>query len=289
MDHWTDSVESAISAVQQAMSHPGLSSEWTSILCAKLRRPSELCPDVRRVLEKNGWSRSQFRSPPVRELLLRDLRELAQSDHGPPTRIDDERRFDRQYVIEEKEKPVGEGTYGAVHRAFCNRLQKTVAIKRVKMEHEDEGMPSTAIREVAVLKAADHPNVVKLLDVACSPGRLHLVFEFVDANLKQYMKKFGLRLEPEVVRSLQKQLMNGIDYCHARRIIHRDLKPQNILVDGEDHLKIADFGMARAFNLPLPKYTHEASGFAQGPDGPVLCKSILCLLIGGDDMARPLS
>ncbi|CAE7509623.1 CDC28 [Symbiodinium microadriaticum] len=257
MDHWTDSVESAISAVQQAMSHPGLSSEWTSILCAKLRRPSELCPDIRRVLEKNGWSRSQFRSPPVRELLLRDLRDLAQSDHGPPTRIDDERRFDRQYVIEEKEKPVGEGTYGAVHRAFCNRLQKTVAIKRVKMEHEDEGMPSTAIREVAVLKAADHPNVVKLLDVACSPGRLHLVFEFVDANLKQYMKKFGLRLEPEVVRSLQKQLMNGIDYCHARRIIHRDLKPQNILVDGEDHLKIADFGMARAFNLPLPKYTHE--------------------------------
>eukprot|EP00913_Durusdinium_trenchii_P021098 g19826.t1 len=87
------------------------------------------------------------------------------------------------------------------------------------MEHEDEGMPSTAIREVAVLKAADHPNVVKLrqskfflrqsatdcdqdklrLDVACSPGRLHLVFEFVDANLKQYMKKFGLRLEAAVV------------------------------------------------------------------------------------------
>jgi len=196
---------------------------------------------------------------------LRELRELANAtnthaDHGQsvlPVRLDDDRRFERQYTFEEKEAPVGEGTYGAVYRAFCNLSKKTVAIKRVKMEHEDEGMPSTAIREVAVLKAADHPNVVKLLDVACSPGRLHLVFEFVDSNLKQYMKKFGLRLEAAVVHSLHKQLMQGIDYCHARRIIHRDLKPQNILVDGQDNLKIADFGMARAFNLPIPKYTHE--------------------------------
>ncbi|CAJ1338956.1 unnamed protein product [Effrenium voratum] len=252
-----ESIESAICAVQQAISHSGLSSEWTSILCAKLRRPSD-CSDVRRVLEKNGWVRGQFRSPPVRELLLRELRELTlESQSSMPLRLDEDRRFDRQYTFEEKEKPVGEGTYGAVFRAYDNVSRRTVAIKRVKMEHEDEGMPSTAIREVAVLKAADHPNVVKLLDVSCSPGRLHLVFEFVNANLKQYMKKLGRPLSPASVRSLQKQLMQGIDYCHAKRIIHRDLKPQNILVDGEDQLKIADFGMARAFNLPLPKYTHE--------------------------------
>jgi len=260
-----ESLEAAISAVQQAIGHTGLSSDWTSVLSSKLRRPCELCPDVRRVLEKNGWVRGEFRSPPVRELLLRELREMASAanaanDHGQsfmPIRLDDDRRFERQYTFEEKEAPVGEGTYGAVYRAFCNLSKKTVAIKRVKMEHEDEGMPSTAIREVAVLKAANHPNVVKLLDVACSPGRLHLIFEFVDSNLKQYMKKYQLRLEAGVVRALHKQLMQGIDYCHARRIIHRDLKPQNILVDGQDNVKIADFGMARAFNLPIPKYTHE--------------------------------
>ena len=56
------------------------------------------------------------------------------------------------------------------------------------------------------------------------------------------------------------------------------------------HAACVVFAGCQAFNLPLPKYTHEASvRFAQGPDGPVLCKSILCLLIGGNDMARPLS
>eukprot|EP00440_Ansanella_granifera_P053627 gb/GFBE01058138.1/.p1 GENE.gb/GFBE01058138.1/~~gb/GFBE01058138.1/.p1 ORF type:complete len:418 (+),score=103.32 gb/GFBE01058138.1/:1-1254(+) len=272
-DPRTEGLEEAIGAVQQAIAHTGLSSEWTGVLSLKLRRPSDNCPEIRRVLEKHGWTRGQFRSPPAREMLLRELRDLApppastgEQSLGVPVqhratsefagRIDDEQRFKTQYTFEEK-SPVGEGTYGAVYRAFCNRLQKYVAIKRVKMEHEDEGMPSTAIREVAVLKAADHPNVVKLLDVACSPGRLYLVFEFVDNNLKQHMKRHGLRLEPTAVQALQKQLMRGIDYCHARRIIHRDLKPQNILVDNEDLLKIADFGMARAFNLPIPKYTHE--------------------------------
>merc|ERR1711920_908083 len=51
--------------------------------------------------------------------------------------------------------------------------------------------------------------------------------------------------------------MRGIDFCHSHRIIHRDLKPQNILIDGNGALKIADFGMARAFSVPIPRYTHE--------------------------------
>lgn len=273
-DPRADSVEEAINAVQQAIAASGLNSEWTSALATKLRRPSE-CPEIRKVLEKHGWLRGQFRSPPIRERLLRELRDLDRELQGIPEiqtsqshaarqpgtegqgRIDDERRFDKQYIFEEKEKPVGEGTYGAVYRAFCNLTQKTVAVKRVKMEHEEEGVPSTAIREVAVLKVVDHPNIVKLLDVSCSPGRLHLVFEFVDVNLKQHMKRHGMHLTPRAVRSFQRQLMAGIDYCHARRIIHRDLKPQNILIDGEDALKIADFGMARAFCVPVPKYTHE--------------------------------
>jgi serine/threonine protein kinase len=53
------------------------------------------------------------------------------------------------------------------------------------------------------------------------------------------------------------QLCNGINYCHSRRIIHRDLKPQNLLIDKSGTLKIADFGLARAFSLPIKTLTHE--------------------------------
>lgn len=263
-DHQRSPIHEAICAVKQTLQLHGLSSDWTSSLALRLRGASEASSVLRRVLERHGWSRGQFTGPPDRQKLLCDLEGLyrRQAATSLELRPDDnsacraeERRFERQYELEEK--PVGEGTYGAVYKAKCTVTHRTVAVKRVKMDHDEEGVPSTAIREVAVLKNADHPHIVKLLDVCCAPGKLHLIFEFVDLNLKQFMKRLNQRLEPSLVRNLQHQLLRGIDFCHSKRILHRDLKPQNILIDGRECLKIADFGMARAFCIPIPKYTHE--------------------------------
>lgn len=182
-----------------------------------------------------------------------------------PEAIAEERRFESQYVLEEK--AVGEGTYGAVYKGMCKKTNRIVAIKKMKPVHEEEGVPSTAIREVAVLRNSDHPNVVRLLDVYSTTGKIQLVFEFIDQNLKEHMRRFGRAavhgasgaLQPDIVCNFCLQLMRGIHFLHSHRIIHRDLKPQNILVSSEKPhcLKVADFGMARAFSMPLPKYTHE--------------------------------
>ena len=56
---------------------------------------------------------------------------------------------------------------------------------------------------------------------------------------------------------IAQQLIKGVNYLHSRRILHRDLKPQNLLIDKDGNLKIADFGLARAFGIPLRTYTHE--------------------------------
>lgn len=168
--------------------------------------------------------------------------------------------FDSQYEIVEPEKPLGEGTYGKVFKAIQKQTGDSVAMKKIKLDSRDEGVPISAIREIAIIKALDHPNIVKLLDVLCSPSRLELIYELVDTDLKKFMKCVNFRLSPKNIRNLQFQLCRGIDFCHTRRVLHRDIKPQNLLINRSSRLlKIADFGLARACILPLPQYTRDVA------------------------------
>jgi len=152
----------------------------------------------------------------------------------------------------------GEGTYGVVVKARVKNTDEFVALKRIKLESEDEGIPSTAIREIALLKELQHPNIVSLLDVIHAESTLTLVFEYLEQDLHRLMKAAGDDgLDTPTIKSFLKQLLEGIAFCHKGKVLHRDLKPQNLLVSRDGVLKLADFGLARAFGIPVKNYTHE--------------------------------
>ena len=78
-------------------------------------------------------------------------------------------------------------------------------------------------------------------------------------DLKKYLDCLGQdeKVERSLVQSYLHQILEGIVFCHKRRVVHRDLKPQNLLIDSQGRIKIADFGLGRAFAIPVRVYTHE--------------------------------
>merc|ERR1711983_328844 len=91
----------------------------------------------------------------------------------------------------QKIEKIGEGTYGIVYKAKDILTRQFVALKKIRLEIESEGVPSTAIREISLLKELDHPNVVQLLDVIHADQNLFLVFEYLDMDLKKHMDDFS--------------------------------------------------------------------------------------------------
>lgn len=89
------------------------------------------------------------------------------------------------------------------------------------MEVEDEGIPSTTLREISVLRQLKHPNIVLLNDVVQSEGRLFLVFEFVDKDLKKYFEATEGMLSARLIKSYTFQLLRGLHYCHVKGVVHR--------------------------------------------------------------------
>jgi cyclin-dependent kinase 2 len=154
---------------------------------------------------------------------------------------------------------IGEGAYGVVYRAIEKNTDAIVALKKIQFEYKENGILSTTIREISLLKELNHQNIVKLYNVFHYQKQLYLVFEYCEIDLKRLMEihpYFGNNIE--LIKFYLFQIMAGISYCHQRRVLHRDLKPQNLLIDPlSNNVKIADFGLARSFEMSVKIFTHE--------------------------------
>ncbi|KAF9358648.1 Cyclin-dependent kinase 3, partial [Mortierella sp. NVP85] len=217
-------------------------------------------PKENKVLKETKPPREQKETRlPVKDTKQRETRE--------PKENKDESKAPKEHIPRlegyQKMEKIGEGTYGVVYKAYQSGTDKAVALKKIRLENADEGVPSTAIREISLLKELKHINVVQLLDIIHDETKLYLVFEFLELDLKKYVDRVhtttggGAGLPIHQVKELLFQLLQGVEFCHGRRILHRDLKPQNLLIDDKQTLKLADFGLARAFGIPLRTYTHE--------------------------------
>jgi len=108
------------------------------------------------------------------------------------------------------------------------------------------------------LRELEHPNIVRLLEIINEENCLILVFEFCDLDLRAYLDKCYGVMQPSLIKIFLRQLLEGLQYCHDMHILHRDIKPQNLLINTDSmDLKIADFGLARAFTVPHRTFSPE--------------------------------
>jgi cyclin-dependent kinase 10 len=152
----------------------------------------------------------------------------------------------------EKLNRVGEGTYGIVYRARHLKTNKIVALKKVRMEDEKDGLPVSSLREINLLLNIKHSNIVELNEVVV--GRkldsIFLVMEYCEQDLASLLDNMNTPFTEAQVKCIMIQLFDGLYFMHNHFIIHRDLKVSNLLMTDRGCVKIADFGLARKFSLP---------------------------------------
>ncbi|KAJ1512887.1 Serine/threonine-protein kinase brsk1 [Coelomomyces lativittatus] len=145
-------------------------------------------------------------------------------------------------------KTLGVGSTGYVKLGIHNDTKQKVAVKIIPKNNVCNGQPINLTkkleREISIMKLMKHPNVMSLYETFETETEFYLVLEYVEGGeLFEFLVQRGRLDEFEACQIFQK-IIFGLDYCHKFQICHRDLKPENLLLDKEQNIKIADFGMA---------------------------------------------
>ncbi|KJH53521.1 kinase domain protein [Dictyocaulus viviparus] len=162
-------------------------------------------------------------------------------------------------------KRLGDGTFGEVLLAKKIDTGDKVAIKRMKKKFKswDE---ATALREVKALKKLPHPNIIKLREVIRENDVLYFVFEYMQENLYELMKDRDRYFPEGVIRNIIYQILQGLAFMHRNGYFHRDMKPENIMCNGTELVKIADFGLAREIRSKPPYTDYVSTRWYRAPE-----------------------
>lgn len=158
-----------------------------------------------------------------------------------------------RYVLEET---IGSGGMAVVYRARDRMLERTVAIKLLRPKYSgNQAFQDQFRREARAAANLSHPNIVTIYDIGYDAGRLFIVMEYIEGqNLKDLIRQKGL-FEVHEALPLMIQAAKGVGYAHRAGVIHCDVKPHNMLVTKDGHLKVTDFGIARAIASIHPDET----------------------------------
>jgi serine/threonine protein kinase len=156
----------------------------------------------------------------------------------------------------QQKRILGKGAYGVVYEVVCTQTNTVHALKRLPINAHDDGVPQSVLREIAALMDLQryrHPNIIRLDDAHIAPSKeqgltLNVVFEKCDWDLQSFLNTIPQAMPDRQCSHFAYQILNGIDFLHSKSIIHRDLKPQNILVNSDLTVKLADFGLARTYS-----------------------------------------
>uniref|UniRef100_A0A667ZYT7 MAP/microtubule affinity-regulating kinase 3 n=1 Tax=Myripristis murdjan TaxID=586833 RepID=A0A667ZYT7_9TELE len=146
-------------------------------------------------------------------------------------------------------KTIGKGNFAKVKLARHVLTGKEVAVKIIDKTQLNSSSLQKLFREVRIMKLLNHPNIVKLFEVIETDKTLYLVMEYASGGeVFDYLVAHG-RMKEKEARAKFRQIVSAVQYCHQKCIVHRDLKAENLLLDADMNIKIADFGFSNEFTL----------------------------------------
>ncbi|XP_071006220.1 MAP/microtubule affinity-regulating kinase 3-like isoform X3 [Oncorhynchus clarkii lewisi] len=146
-------------------------------------------------------------------------------------------------------KTIGKGNFAKVKLARHILTGREVAIKIIDKTQLNPTSLQKLFREVRIMKILNHPNIVKLFEVIETEKTLYLVMEYASGGeVFDYLVAHG-RMKEKEARAKFRQIVSAVQYCHQKKIVHRDLKAENLLLDADMNIKIADFGFSNEFTM----------------------------------------